>query len=60
MKIKSKKQKNKKQNKKKIYKNYGGLIYLVHDGKNHVFKFIKIISDKKTKKKIKNKSLNIA
>jgi len=50
MKLKSKKQKTKKQHGKKKYKNYGGLIYLVHNGKNHVFKFIKIISDKKTKK----------
>lgn len=41
---KTKKKKNtlKKSNKnKKIYKNYGpGLLYLIFDGKKHVFKFI--------------------
>jgi len=50
--LRSKKNKKNEINKKKQkkYKNYGGLLYLIHDGKKYMFKFVKIISEKKTKK----------
>ena len=36
-----KKKKTKKRKRKKIYKVYGGLKYLIFDGRNNTFKFIK-------------------
>ncbi len=37
----------------KKYKIYGGLKYLIHDGKQPIFKFISKHSETKTKKKKK-------
>lgn len=41
----------------KKYKNYGGLKYLIQDGKNPVFKFICYEEEKKTKTKKRKKMI---